>query len=146
MTTKNKVRAGALLALGALAAGRFALAADTPKKPELRGYCPAAYGLVAKAIKGDPKYPSVHNGRLYYLANADAKKAFDANPEKFTIAYDGWCTTGVALGKKLESDPTLFIIHSGVTHLFSSADAKKAFEGDPEGMLANAEANWPRLK
>ena len=27
-----------------------------------------------------------------------------------------------------------------------NADAKKAFEGDPEGMLAKAEANWPRLK
>ena len=62
------------------------------EEPALRYHRP---GQVAKAIKGDPKYPSVHNGRLYYLANADAKKAF---------------------------------------------------EGDPEGMLAKAEANWPRLK
>lgn len=135
-----------LLISGALVLGRFTVAADMPKKPELNGYCPAAYGLVQKAVKGDPKYPSVHRGRLYFLANADAKKAFDANPEKFAIAYDGWCTTGVAFGKKLESDPTLFVIRDGVTHLFSSADAKKAFEADPAGMLAKAEANWPGLK
>ncbi len=122
------------------------LAAEPPTKAELRGYCPAAYGLVGKAIKGDPKYSSVQKGHLYYLANADAKKAFDATPEKFAIGFEGWCATGVALGKKLESDPTLFVIRDGVTYLFSSADAKKAFEADPAGTLAKAEANWPKLK
>ena len=67
----------ALVGLAAALTATMLLATDTPTKPELRGYCPAAYGLVGKAIKGDPKYSSVQKGHLYYLANADAKKAFD---------------------------------------------------------------------
>jgi YHS domain-containing protein len=93
-----------------------------------------------------PKYSSVQKGHLYYLANADAKKAFDANPEKFTIGLEGWCATGVALGKKLESDPELFVIRGGVTYLFPSAVARKAFEADPAGTLGNPQANWPKLR
>ena len=70
------------------------------KEPAIGGYCPVAYVAAGKALKGDPKYASDHDGKHYLLVNADAKKMFDDNPAKFTIAYDSWCATAVAHGGK----------------------------------------------
>lgn len=135
-------------ALGAaLLASATMLAADqAAKKAEIQGYCPVAYGLAHKAIKGKPEFASTAEGKLYYFASAQAKQAFDAEPRKFRIAYDGLCATNVALGKRVKSDPTLFVLRDGLTYLFSSAEARRAFEADPAGTIAKADARWPRLR
>jgi YHS domain-containing protein len=70
---------------------------------------------------------------------------FDANPEKYLVAYDGWCATGVAQGMKLASDPKLFTLHEGRTYLFSDASAKEMFQADKAGTIARADANWPKV-
>lgn len=117
-------------------------------KVVLGGYCSVAYVAANKALYGDPKYQSDHEGKTYYFINGDAKQVFDKEPSKFAkaIKYDGYCATGVALGKKLLTDPTLFSNVDGKVYLFSSKDAKDAFDKDSKGMAAKAEANWPQLK
>lgn len=110
--------------------------------PALQGYCPVAYTLAGKAVKGDAKWVSQFEGKTYYFAAAGAKQAFDAAPQKFRIAYDGFCATSLALGKKVAGDPTIFSVHAGVTYLFSSADTKAAFDKDPAGTIAKAGAHW----
>jgi YHS domain-containing protein len=119
---------------------------DHKQEPAIGGYCPVAYLAAGKALKGDPKYSVEHEGHLYYFVNAEAKKAFEDEPAKFIVKYDGWCATGVALGKKLTSDPKLFTVHDGKTYLFSSRDAKRAFDKDIENFITKAEQNWPKLK
>jgi YHS domain-containing protein len=47
---------------------------------------------------------------------------------------------------KLQSDPKLFVVRSGRAYLFSNAEAKTMFEKDPSGIIAKADANWPKLK
>jgi len=111
----------------------------------LNGYCPVAYVAMGKALKGDSKIWSDLDGHRYYFANADAKQMFDAEPTKYQVAYDGFCATAVSMGKKVKSDPKLFTVHEGKTYLFSSADAKKAFDGMPEGVIMKADANWATL-
>lgn len=112
----------------------------------LGGYCPVAYVVMNQSMKGDPQHKSVHQGKTYYFANADAKKMFDAAPAKYVPAYDGLCATVVAQGMKLKSDPTLFSIHNGRAYLFSNAQAKAMFEKDKSGVIAKADANWPRVQ
>ncbi len=79
------------------------------------------------------------------FANADAKKMFEADPSKYSVAYDSYCATAMSMGKKLESDPTLFTVEKGVTYLFSSADAKKMFDANPGGVIKKADAQWAKL-
>ena len=124
-----------------------ALQADG-SKVVLGGYCAVAYVAAQKALYGDPKYQSEYKGKTYHFINDDAKKAFDKEPAKFAkaIQYDTYCATGVALGKKLLTDPALFSIVNGKVYLFSSQGAKDAFDKDPKGMIAKAEANWDKLK
>ena len=71
---------------------------------------------------------------------------FDKAPGKYVPAYDGICATGVAMGMKLPSDPKLFTVHDGRTYLFSDAKAKAMFEKDKTGIIAKADANWPKLQ
>jgi YHS domain-containing protein len=71
---------------------------------------------------------------------------FDKAPAKYLPAYDGLCTTGVSMGMKLPSDPKLFVVRDGRTHLFSDAEAKAMFDKDPKGVVAKADANWPKVK
>ena len=87
----------------------------------------------------------IYAGNLYYLANADAKKMFEAKPEKYHVAYDGYCATAMAMGRKLESDPTLFAVEGGVTYRFSSADAKKMFDEAPADYIKKADTQWASL-
>jgi YHS domain-containing protein len=129
-----------------LASAVLSAAEPAAKKAEIEGYCPVAYVLAHKAVRGTAEFSSTADGKLYYFAGAQAKQAFDADPKKFRIAYDGLCATNVALGRRVKSDPTLFVLRDGLTYLFSSAEAMRAFQADPAGTIARADARWPRLK
>ncbi len=108
----------------------------------LQGYCPVAYGAMGKAVKGNKRWTSTVHGQRYVFANAEAKKMFDAEPARFEVAYDGLCATAMAMGQQRKSDPRLFVIHGGRTYLFSSAEAREAFERMPDETAKKADAQW----
>jgi YHS domain-containing protein len=135
-----------VLALGLAAAFSAAsLAAAGEKEAVAGGYCPVAYVKMQKAVKGDPALHSEKDGHVYHFANAQAKQMFDAAPESYRIAYDGWCATGVAMGKKIPSNPELFAVRDGVTYLFSSEQAKAMFGKDPAMTITKADGSWSSL-
>ncbi len=118
----------------------------TAHEPALGGYCPVAYVVMKQAVKGDPKISVVHEGHRYLLANADAKKMFEADPSKYHVAYDGLCATAMAMGKQMPSDPKLFTISEGATYLFSTEDAKKMWDADPKVLAAKADVQWTTIR
>lgn len=122
-----------LAAVAALTLAGTSLAGEARPEPApaLQGYCPVAYGAMGKALKGDPKISLDHEGHRYLFANADARKMFQADPAKYTIAWGGWCATAAGMNQQVKSDPTLFVVDKGITYLFSSAEARKMFQADP---------------
>jgi YHS domain-containing protein len=133
------------VALSSVAAQSAAPMASKPGEPELGGYCPVAYVAMNQAVRGDPAQKSVHQGKTYLFANADAKMMFDKEPAKYLPAYNGVCATAVAQGMKLASDPKLFTIHNGRAYLFSNAEAKAMFDKDKQGTIAKADRAWATL-
>lgn len=127
-------------ALAPLSAGEYAKADGGDVA--LDGYCPVAYVVMGKAVKGDSRFASEHEGKTYHFANGKAKKMFDKSPGQYPVAYDGWCATAMAMGKKIESDPSIFVVRDGTTYLFSSAKAKKMFDADPAEVVAKANEHW----
>ena len=121
------------------------LAGEYADHAALDGYCPVAYVAMNKAVKGDPHISLDYAGHHYVFANAEAKKMFQSDPAKYRVAYDGYCATAVSMGKKLESDATIFAVEDGVTYLFSSADAKKMFDEKPAMIVANADEQWASI-
>jgi len=120
-------------------------ASQATKEPAIGGYCPVAYIMAGKPVKGDPNFTSTVDGQTYQLTNAMAKQMFDKEPAKFTPSYQGYCATAVAQGMKLVSNPELFVVEGGKTYLFSTAQAKQMFEMDKKGTIAKADANWPKV-
>ena len=116
-------------------------------KPAYGGFCPVSYTMMHKNLQGQEKYASSVNGVTYYLANAKAKKMFDENPSMFIdkMAYDGWCTTGMSMGKKIEADPSLYTEVDGTTYRFSSKEAQEMFDKSPANMIEAADDQWIKI-
>ncbi len=115
----------------------------------LEGYCPVAYFAVDRAVRGNRKYASTHNDVTYYFVSADAKKAFDANPEKFVPAFGGWCAFGMSVSDKFPVDPTQFRIVNGRLLVFLNNRNVNAAElwddGDERELIQKAEAHWAKV-
>lgn len=116
------------------------------KAPIAGGYCAVAYAKIGKAVKGGPQFASVVDGQTYHFVSVEAKKMFDAEPPKYPIAYQGYCATGVAMGKKLVSNPEIFTVLKGTTYLFSNAEARVRFDKDPDMTISKAAADWSKIK
>lgn len=110
------------------------------RQPALEGYCPVAYLLLQKVVKGESAFTSRHAGELYKLSSAEAKKQFDADPGRFLPQFGGLCTTalGGSYGNRLPSDPEVFEIRNGKLYLFSSPRAKKAYDTNPQRYITRA--------
>ncbi|MFN3202097.1 MAG: YHS domain-containing (seleno)protein [Bradymonadia bacterium] len=141
----------ALLAFSTLATTASAapaakeMARHAEKSAALGGYCPVAYAMAGKAIKGDKAYASTHDGKTYWFVNADAKAAFDKSPEKFLPEYAGYCATGIAFGQKVAVDPTQFSVREGRVFLFSNAETKAMFDRDAEKLTTKADTQWKAI-
>jgi len=135
-----------VLVLMALAVFVGSATAEEPVEPALNGYCPASYVLVGKAVKGDPAIRSDYQGNVYYLADAEAKKQFDADPEKYLPQFGGLCTValGGSYGNRLPSDPTVFRIIDGKLYLFSQERAVKSFDQRPAMYIAMADERFAK--
>lgn len=115
----------------------------------LEGYCPVAYFAVNKPVMGKKEFASTFNGVTYYFVSADAKSAFDGNPEKYVPAYGGWCAFGMAVGDKFPVDPTNFKIVDGKLNLFlrnQNVDALALWnQGGEQEHMTRAAAHWAKV-
>lgn len=96
-------------------------------------------------VPGRAKHTHVHDGVAYYFVSEDAMARFAAEPEKFVPQYGGYCTLGVALGKKLDGSPRFADIVDGKLYIFLNASVFEAYKKDKAGILAKAAKNWPGI-
>lgn len=115
----------------------------------LEGYCPVAYFAVNKPVRGKPEFASTYNGVTYHFVSADAKRAFDAEPEKYLPAYGGWCAFGMAVEDKFPVDPRNFKIVDGRLLLFlknKNVDALQLWDqGDEQELFRKADRHWKKV-
>ncbi len=112
----------------------------------ITGHDPVAYFVTNQATKGDKKFSVIHQGATYYFASAGNRDAFKANPAKYEPQFGGFCALGVALGKKLDVDPTVWKIVDGKLYFNVNRDVQTKWNEDIPGNLVKAQANWPILK
>ncbi len=120
--------------------------ADQSAEPAIKGYCPFSLVSAGKAVKGDPAFHSEYQGSVYYFADSEAKKQFDADPEKFLPQFGGLCTValGGSYGNRLPSDPNVFRIIDGKLYLFSQERAVKSFDLKPAEYIATANERFAK--
>lgn len=129
----------------ALATATVGIAA-AQEKIGLGGNCPVCYIAANKAAKGDAAFASVHEGVTYHFVDEKTKKMFEAEPVKFLPQYDGFCAYGMSLGKKFESDPSVFKVIEGRLFLNKSADVAKLFAKDTASHIVKADKSWKEME
>ena len=118
-------------------------------KIALEGYSPVSYVDLNLAQRGDKDFVAEHKGVKYFFVDADQKRKFEANPQKYLPEFGGYCATGVAVGAKFRTDPNKFLVRNGKLYLFLNSievDAKQLWLADERKMTKKAYENWPGLK
>ena len=121
----------------------------------LSGYDPVSYFKGATPVKGRPEFNFEQSGVKYLFSSAENLAEFKKSPEKYTPAYQGWCSTAVLKNDKVEIDPLNYKVTDGRLFLFYKTegvakwiygDTKKVWEkGEPDN-IKKADSNWTTLK
>ena len=117
----------------------FAAASFAQSPPvSLKGHDPVSYFTEGRPVKGQAKLNIDYDEARYLFSSQKNRDLFAASPERYTPQFSGLCTTGIALGVKAESDPSIFKIVDGKLYVFSSTEARAQVEKDPT-LLAKAQ-------
>jgi YHS domain-containing protein len=114
----------------------------------LDGYDPVAYFNGGKAMQGTEAYTLKYDGATYYFANAENKKTFESNPEKYKVLYGGFCAYAVSQGHVSPIDPEFCVVQKdakGNEHLICQHNKKASdlWNKNPDGLMVNAMKYWP---
>jgi len=112
----------------------------------LEGYCPVCYISAGKAVKGTTEFQANYGGKTSLFVKQEALDAFKKTPEKFLPAYDGLCAYGMAYGKKVKSDPTIFEVVNGKLYLNKNKSIGKKFAKKPNSYISKADAKWEKIE
>jgi len=149
MILATAVAATALSATIAVAADEYNVsvgmtAANAPLG--LHGVDSVAFINTGNRVQGVAKYSAVHDGVAYYFASEANLEAFKANPSGFLPQNGGFCTFGVSVGKKFDGNPRWADVRDGKLYVFLSEEIFHAYQRDPEGTIAKAEAKWAEIR
>lgn len=111
----------------------------------LHGYDPVAY-FTGAATRGTAQFQAEHGGAVYHFSSAAHRDRFLADPARYVPQYGGFCAMGVALGKKLDVDPTQFHVVDGKLYLNLNAEVSAKWSEDVPGNLQKADGQWPLIR
>jgi|CXWL01.1.fsa_nt_gi YHS domain-containing protein len=111
----------------------------------MKGYDPVAYLADSKAVAGTTDFTATHAGATYRFSSAEHRATFLAQPRKYLPEYGGYCAMGVAVGKKLDTDPTLWQVVDGKLYLHVNKDAQGMWLKDPTKHIKTAQKKWAKV-
>jgi YHS domain-containing protein len=112
----------------------------------ISGYDTVSYFTKGEPTKGSNEFTATYNGAIYQFASADNRDLFKATPSKYAPQYGGFCAMGVALNKKLETDPTAWHIRGEKLYLNYNKAVQKKWNTDIPGYIETAQVNWTDIK
>lgn len=131
----------------AIASSSFAFAAQIDMNADandiaIKGYDTVSYFTAGSPVKGSSHYTATYKGAIYQFANAENRDLFRSAPERYAPQFGGYCAMGVALEKKLDTDPMAYKIVDGKLYLNLNAAVQKKWLTDINGYVDTAEDNW----
>ena len=110
------------------------------------GYDTVAYFTQNKPVEGNKSHQVKWRDANWYFASEENKALFVATPEKYAPQYGGFCAMGVALNKKLDTDPTAWHVREGKLYLNYNKAVQKKWNTDIPGYIETAQVNWTDIK
>jgi len=110
------------------------------------GYDPVAYFVDGQPVRGVPEFEYTWNGAKYRFASAANRDRFARDPEAFAPQYGGFCSYAVSRGYTANIDPAAWAVVDGKLYLNYSLRVQRTWEGDVQGNIKKADANWVTLR
>ena len=104
-----------------------------------------AYFAQGTAVPGLKTITLQHDGFEYRFATAANRDAFKANPQRYAPQYGGYCAWAVSQGYTAPGDPKVWKIVNGKLYLNYNAEVAAKWSKDVPGLVAKADANWPKV-
>ena len=103
-----------------------------------------SYHTNQQATKGSKRFVYQWKGADWYFASAEKRDLFASNPEKYTPAYNGFCSNALTLDEGLiRTDGSVWHIFDDKLHLFFAERGRVRWvEGDYAELKAQADAAW----
>ncbi|WP_145032099.1 eL24 family ribosomal protein [Caulifigura coniformis] len=101
-----------------------------PAIPGLKGYCVMEL-RDRKFVAAKPEFSSTFDGRTYYFSSKEKKAAFDAEPERFGLAYRGYDPV-VWQTKREMVDGQFLREYQGQFYLFAAKENWDKFKAAPQ--------------
>ena len=146
MTSFKQLLIGGLVLAASVTAVPLFAGDVTHSTPGISGYDPVAYFTDGKPVRGSGYHVAVQDGVTYVFANAEHKKLFIANPNKYLPAYGGYCAYGVAVGKKFVADPEVWKVVDGTLYLNLDKGIQDKWQKDIPGYIKKADKNWVEIQ
>ncbi|WP_210395157.1 YHS domain-containing (seleno)protein [Motiliproteus sediminis] len=148
---KLKTTIKSLAAVVALSSASLSFAADIDMNADvndlaIQGYDTVSYFTAGQPTQGKAEYTATYKNAIYHFSSASNRDLFRANPAKYAPQYGGYCAMGVALEKKLDTDPTAWRIVDNKLYLNLNHAVQKKWLTDVPGNIHTAEVNWPEIR
>ena len=114
----------------------------------IQGYDPVSY-FKKGPQKGAKSIIYMHKGITYRFVNAENRKTFIANPEKYEPQYGGWCAYAMGKdGSKVAINPKTYKIKDGKLYLFYNAwgtNTLSYWNKDEANLQPKADTYWKKI-
>lgn len=146
MNSFKKITMTVVMASMVALSGLTAFAQDvTNALVGVQGYDLVTYQTRKAPLHGNGNYLSVYKGVTYEFIGPETKQVFDASPEKYVPAFNGYCAFGVSVGKKFIGDPLVWKVVDNRLYLNLDQGIRDTWIQDIPGNLEKANANWPKI-
>lgn len=106
----------------------------------IKGYDPVAYFEPGHPTKGSDSISYDFDGARYLFSSTKNRELFAKDPERYAPQFSGLCTGNLAYGRRVEADPTAFVVRDGRLYLFQGQKGVERVRADPS-LFAKAHQN-----
>ena len=106
----------------------------------IKGYDPVAYFEPGHPTKGSDSISYDFDGARYLFSSRKNRELFAKDPERYAPQFSGLCTGNLAYGRRVEADPTAFVVRDGKLYLFQGQKGVERVRADPS-LFAKAHQN-----
>ncbi len=109
----------------------------------IKGYDPVSY-TTGTPTQGEAGITVAHEGGIYHFCSEDNKTQFEADPALYLPQYGAFCAMGVCHGKRIDIDPTAFLVTDNKLFVFANTDDKTTWEADENSYIKTADGQWTK--
>ena len=83
---------------------------------------------------------------MYLFSSLENLETFEANPDQYVPAYNGYCALGVSVGKKFIGDPEVWRVVDERTYLNLDVDIQTRCLKDVLVRIKRADGTWDAIR